>query len=396
MTDSLRIKLTRLRGLMRKEVLALTRDLHGLAALFVMPLLFIVIMSLALQDQYKLPSLPRAYAALDHDHGAPAQALLKRWGHDHGAAQALPRDWHTALASGKLGYVLVIDAGFSASLTAMTQPEGGPRMQLIVDPGISASALVVAQSSLEQAVGELRVRLLMAKLAGQEASSDLSLQDLVQVQSWPAGPRPSAVQQNVPAWLVFGMFFVVAALATLFVEERRCGALSRLLSIGVTPRQLLLSKVLPYLGVNALQAVLMLAVGIWLVPRLGGQALSLTGVHLGALALMLACISAAAVGVALLLAVVLRTSAQALAVGPLLNVLMAAIGGIMVPTFIMPAAMQQLARLSPMNWALEGLLTVLVRGGGVAALIPQALPLLALAAVSLGAAALLLRRQLRP
>ena len=35
----------------RKELLLLSRDLHGLALLFIMPLAFILIMSLALQNQ---------------------------------------------------------------------------------------------------------------------------------------------------------------------------------------------------------------------------------------------------------------------------------------------------------------------------------------------------------
>ena len=42
-------------ALVKKELLALSRDVHGLAALFVMPVLFIVIMSLALQDVYSPP-----------------------------------------------------------------------------------------------------------------------------------------------------------------------------------------------------------------------------------------------------------------------------------------------------------------------------------------------------
>jgi len=353
-------------------------------------------MTLALQDQYEVPPLPRSYAVLNHDTGAPVRALLARWRDAHGAAQTLPPDWQGALSSGRLGYVLVIDPGFSRTLTALAQSAGGARIHLVAEPGISPAVLLVAEAGLERAVGELRAQLLMATLSGLASPSGPTEQSLVQVRRFAAGPRPTAVQQNVPAWLVFGMFFVVAALATLFVEERRCGALSRLFSIGVSPGELLLSKALPYLGVNAVQALLMLAVGVWLVPLLGGQALSLSGVHLGALAVMLACTSAAAVSVALLLAVVLRTSAQALAVGPLLNVLMAAIGGIMVPTFFMPATMQRLAHWSPMNWALEGLLTVMVRGGDVAALAPQALPLLGLAAICLIAASLLLRRQLRP
>jgi membrane-associated protein len=40
---------------MKKELIALGRDVHGLAALFLMPLLFIVVMSLALKDVYAPP-----------------------------------------------------------------------------------------------------------------------------------------------------------------------------------------------------------------------------------------------------------------------------------------------------------------------------------------------------
>lgn len=388
----------RLHGLMRKELLALSRDMHGLAALFLMPLMFIIIMSLALQNLYRDPVMPRNYAVLDLDEGAPALALLAQWRKDQGSPHPLPSDWHNALASGDLAYVLVIDRGFSSAVSNIDSApaQHASRARILTEPGISAATLMAAHAKLERAVGALRARVLIANLAGLSPPPQPNVQDLVEVQRWAAGPRPSAVQQNVPAWLVFGMFFVVASLASLFVEERRCGALSRLLGLGVTPSQLLIGKALPYLGVNALQAALMLAAGAWLVPWLGGDALSFTGVDLPALALMLACISAAAVGLALLLAVIVRTSAQALAVGPLLNVLMAALGGIMVPTFVMPAAMQSIARLSPMNWALEGLLTVLLRGGGVTAVAPHALPLLALAACTLGTAALLMRRQLSP
>ena len=35
-------------------------------------------------------------------------------------------------------------------------------------------------------------------------------------------------------WLIFGMFFVVASLSSLFVQERSTGALGRLQSLGVS------------------------------------------------------------------------------------------------------------------------------------------------------------------
>ena len=206
------------------------------------------------------------------------------------------------------------------------------------------------------------------------------------------GPQPSAVQQNVPAWLVFGMFFVIAALSNLFVSERSTGALARLQSLGVPRAVLLASKALPYLGVNAVQAALMLAVGVWLMPLIGGDALSLQGIHWGALLVTLVALSLAAVGMALALACAIRTHAQATAVGPIVNVLMAAVGGIMVPKFVMPAFMQRIAEWSPMNWGLEALLSVLLRGGDIAASLPHVLRLGGFAAAMFVIAALLFGR----
>jgi ABC-2 type transport system permease protein len=112
-------------------------------------------------------------------------------------------------------------------------------------------------------------------------------------------------------------------------------------------------------------------------PLLGGEGLSLAGANRGALLLSLTAIALAAVGMALALASAVRTHAQAAATGPLLNVLMAAIGGIMVPKFMMPATMQRVAEWSPMNWGLEALHTVLLRGGDATATLPHVARLVA-------------------
>ena len=76
------------------------------------------------------------------------------------------------------------------------------------------------------------------------------------------------------------------------------------------------------------------------------------------------------------------------------KILMGAIGGIMVPKFIMPAAMQQLAALSPMAWALDAFHTVMLRHGGIADVLPGIAQLLAFSLLSLVAAVWLNRRAL--
>ncbi len=380
-----------LAALIRKELLALIRDAHGLAALFLMPVMFIVIMSLALKDVYSPPTKTLPYGVDPQDRGAPAAALLEQWQRLHGAPRDLAPDWQTLLRTGQLKYVLVLQAGLSDELNLPALPTQ-PRIQLLTDPGIDANLFNSLRAELSGVAGELKAR---AALAAAEAPAppEASMLTLVNAERFATrGPRPSAVQQNVPAWLVFGMFFVIAALANLFVHERGTGALARLQSLGVPRLTLLASKALPYLGVNAVQAALMLGVGVWLMPLLGGEALSLAGIDWLALLVSVAAISLAAVGMALALACAIRTHAQATAVGPIVNVLMAAIGGIMVPKFVMPAFMQRIAEWSPMNWGLEALLSVLLRGGDAAAALPHVLRLGVFAAFMFGIAALLFGR----
>jgi len=357
-------------ALMKKELLALSRDIHGMAALFIMPMVFIIVMSMALKDVYTPATKHLAYAVVNQDQGETAAKLIELWADEAGAAQPLPAQWQDDVRAGRLKYVLLIEAGFSKGMDDLgSQSEAKAR--LLTEPGLDNSVFATNRMRLLAMAAKLRVQGLLTKLPSQLDASALTGDAPVVAERMSVGPRPTAVQQNVPAWLVFGMFFVVASIAGLFVEERACGALLRLRSLGVQPWQLIVSKIVPYLGVNGVQAMLMLAVGVWLMPEIGGEGLSLQGVHWGALVLMLLAISLAAVSLALAVACLVSTHAQAATLGPILNVLMAALGGVMVPLFVMPPVMQQVAVYSPMNWGLEGLLNVLLRNGDVASVLPQ-------------------------
>src|SRR5512139_29000 len=383
-------------ALMKKELLALSRDLHGLAALFLMPILFIVIMSLALKDVYNPPVETIAYVVDDRDGSELARTLVKEWEARHGKPQPRSERWREAVRSGATGYALVIEKDFAAAMLAPDLQGQGIRLRLLTDPGMEGGAFAANKAELLMLATELRGRALLAVRGAPQAPGDnaaLSAQPLIEAERLAAGTRPTAVQQNVPAWLVFGMFFVVASIAGLFVAERQCGALARLATLGVSTRMLILSKALPYLAINAIQAALMLAVGVWLMPLLGGDALSLAHIHWGALLLVLLAVSLAAIGMALALASLVRSYAQAAAVGPIINVVMAAVGGVMVPKFVMPEFMQRIAELSPMNWGLEGMLAVLLRGGELAEVWLPAAKLGGFALFMFGIAALLFRRR---
>lgn len=409
-------------ALIKKELLALTRDVHGLAALFLMPTVFIVIMSLALKDVYSPPVKSLPYVVDNRDNGKLAVTLIEEWEKRHGKARPNPDNWKAAVQSGKLSYALVIEKDFSKAIVDEKLADG-IHVRLITDPGLDGSAFAANQAELVMIASELRAQALLAasrmqldqqaqmirqvqqalQAAGQprqlpppkasNATVTVTAQALVDSERLAAGSRPTAVQQNVPAWLVFGMFFVVASLSNLFIQERQCGALARLASLGVPTRVMIWSKALPYLWVNGLQAALMLVVGVWLMPLLGGDALSLQGINWGALVLVLLGVSMAAISMALALASLVRTSAQAATIGPVVNILMAALGGVMVPKFVMPDFMQKISEFSPMNWGLEGMLDVMLRGSDMAGVAQPVSKLMGFAVLMFFAAVLLFSRR---
>jgi ABC-2 type transport system permease protein len=345
-----------------KEWLALSRDLHGLAVLFLMPAVFIVIMSLALSDVFRDGAARQvAFAVIGAD-AAQLGAEIAGEGFKVVPAPASEDAARGMVRKGSPALVLVVPEGFGA--------DPSRKLKLLADPTLPP---VQIAAFLHRVQG--------AALGIKTSSPPLDLE----VVGNPRGGRPSSVQQNVPAWLIFGMFFVVLPISALFIVERRDGTLARLVSQRVPFPLLLLGKVGPFFVINLAQTALMLAAGVSLVPWLGGESLALPS-RWDLLAAVAASTSLAAIGWGLLVAVASRTLEQATVIGGVGNILAAALGGIMVPRFVMPESMQTWAALSPMAWALDGFHAVILRQGTAADIAPACAKLLGLAAALLAAA----------
>jgi ABC-2 type transport system permease protein len=220
------------------------------------------------------------------------------------------------------------------------------------------------------------------------ADSGVAVRYLYEIES---GRRMTAVQQSVPAWLIFGMFFVVIPIAGVLIQERNEGTLARLATQQVSSVALLGGKLLAFIVLNWVQLAFMLMVGCWLVPLLGGDALSLD-IAPGWFALMVLATSAAAVGLALLIASGTRNFEHAAALGGGLNVVLGAIAGVMVPRVLMPPGMQTVSAWSPMGWALDGMQSVFLGTPSAGEILPRVGLLLGFAVVCLLGSGWLLRR----
>jgi|HigsolmetaAR202D_1030399.scaffolds.fasta_scaffold00150_37 ABC-2 type transport system permease protein len=382
-----------------KEFLLLFHDWHALLLLFAMPLAFLVIMSLAMQDEFEQRAGEKMRVViLDRDDSAASRALTSALA-SGGSVAVHAAEPGTALKeqmrAHSAAFGIEIKSGYGAALPKATSPLS-ERIVLTVAADTTRQTELIFSGTLREILARERLSAILGPLAvlsGTDGFDSGNAQPAVEYayQSRGQARAPSAVQQNVPAWLVFGAFFVVIPLSNTLIRERQQGTLKRLRTMPVGQGTLLMGKLAPYFIVNIVQVILMMAAGMWLVPALGGEALELHGSP-AALALVCAAVSVAALGYALLISSVTRTTEQATLLGGAGNLILAAIGGIMVPKFVMPEAMQQLTNISPMAWGLEGFLDVLLHDAGTREVLPEAAALAAFGAAALAIAWALLKR----
>jgi ABC-type Na+ efflux pump permease subunit len=150
----------------------------------------------------------------------------------------------------------------------------------------------------------------------------------------------------VPSYTVTFAFFLVLTVGWVFVAERRQGTLVRLRASPLTKSQLLLGKFLPALGVSLFQGIFLI-----LAAKL------LFGLKLGAhphwLLAVIAATAFAATGLAMLVATLAKTETQVAVYGTLLVLVLAGIGGSMMPRDLMPETMRQASHITPHAWALD-------------------------------------------
>jgi len=119
--------------------------------------------------------------------------------------------------------------------------------------------------------------------------------------------------------------------------------------------------------------------GVYLFPVLGLPALDLHG-RLFSLSVIAIAASLSAIGYGVAVGTIARTHQQAAIFASISVVILAAIGGIWVPIFIMPGYMREVSVISPMNWGLNGFYDILVRNAGLRQVIHYALYLVVFSA----------------
>ena len=175
-------------------------------------------------------------------------------------------------------------------------------------------------------------------------------------------PIPNATQHNVPAWSIFAMFFMVVSLGGNIVKERLNGTFVRLRTIPSSFSLVLYSKMLVYLLVAMSQLVTIGLIGMFIFPLIDLPKLELPS-NVGAILVVALLSGMAAVSYAVTIGVFSKTQEQANGFGAISIIIFAAIGGIWVPSFAMPAYLQSIGQVSPLHWCLNGFYVLFLKGG---------------------------------
>jgi ABC-2 type transport system permease protein len=386
---------------LKKEILLLLRDPAGLGILFILPGVMVFLITF-IQDmafnRYNETKLEILMADEDADtlgakikKGFDASGAFKLVTEQNG----VPLNTETVsdlVAKGKYEIGIIIPKGAtqkirdnaSQILASAFNPEAKPaasddtasKITLLYDPALLPSFKASVNAHLDKNITQIQSGILVDAFSEEmqqlvPGMRPVSLEENVGLEVHEAYAReaenrlePNAVQHNVPAWTIFAMFFIVIPLATNMVREKDNGIEMRLRTIPGSYFYSISGKMAAYQLVCMLQFIFMISVGILAMPLMDMPALAI-GTNLPELIITAGLTALAATAFGILVGTLAGTHDQAASFGSITVIIMAAIGGIWVPTFAMPEVVKKLGNLSPLNWSLNAFYDVFLRNASV-------------------------------
>lgn len=410
---------SKLLATVKKETLILLRDRIGLSILFIMPMVLIFVMTLIQDSAFKTMNekgIPIIFVNNDKDslgilieqglrnsdlcsfndsiNGKPATAELAKKAISEGkflVGIIIPEAATTALRKNVTNLVNETVNGEAATKNTLNQLQDSVEITILIDPVAKKSFLNAVTSNLREFISEVKTKIMFQTFSDQIADvipdkantpkNTYQKSQIIKYKEVYASQSenkivPNAVQHNVPAWTIFAMFFIAIPLSGSIMKEKNEGSVFRLNTMPTPYLLLVIGKVVVYVMVCLIQFLLMLSVGQIFLPMLGLPALVLGNSIAGIFILTLAT-SFAATGYGVMVGTLATTEHQAAIMGSLSILLLSALGGIWVPSYVMPQVMRNISAWSPLNWALEGFYKLFLRGGGISDILLNALKLLA-------------------
>jgi ABC-2 type transport system permease protein len=305
-------------------------------------------------------------------------------------------DAEAAFEDRRLSAFLVLPAGFSVesleagSVSLELRQQPNDLDALVAERAVqvaaqrTGSAVQVALNSVQQAEQMREFPSAQAREAYFAASLDLAQRRLEEApdrlevtQARVADEDPvdyDPATSSSAGQLITWVFIPLLGISQLFALEREEGTLRRLLVSPTRRAVYLLGTILGQVLTAGVQVSLLIAFGILVMKLNWGADLAGLAVLLGAFIL-----AAAAFGTALGTAV--KTSSQANGLSIMLGMVLAMMGGCWYPIELFPEFVRSAVRVFPTTWAMQGMLDLGLRGGGLAEIISETVVLLGFAGV---------------
>lgn len=370
-----------------KEFHLSRRDFGGIVILFIMPILLIITITLIQDNSYqnfKATEIPILW--LNQDKGNFSKKIeseLKKNKNVKIISISDRENLKNKVFDGEYSLGIVIPKNLSQNLNSkiessvneiissfgMEEKKTYPTenqinaIEIYFDPASNANFRNNIKNNIDKIIFQLENQKIYHSFQ-KELGGEISLQNEKLITFKEISPKdtplPNAVQHNVPAWSLFAIFFIVVPLSISIIKEKRQGTSTRLKTSPTGYSLQLLAKTIIYLLICMIQFLLILGVGIFIFPQLKLNAFHINGIFLELLSITFFA-GLAAIGLGILIGTICKTQEQSAPLGATSVVIMAAIGGIWIPVFLMPTMMQKIAKISPMNWALEAYYHIILR-----------------------------------
>jgi len=368
--------LVRVGAIAAKEVLHIRRDPRTLYMALVMPVVMLLLFGFGVS--FDMERIPLAVA--DRDGTGASRELVDAFvapGEFALSHRSGPEEAHELFRRGRALALLVVPRDYQRDLAR----GAAVSLQLLVDGAdpVTANQILAKADAIVRSVGQARA--LRAGLSGQ-----LPLRVKVYTLY---NPEARSAEYLVPGLAAYLMAIAAVLLTALTVAgEWERGSMEQLFASPVGRLDIILGKLLPYLGLGILQLLLVLGVGtaVFDVPIQGSPLMVFA---LGLLFLV------GMLGQGLLISVVTRNQLVATQAGALSALLPSMLlSGMLFPIENMPLVLRALSYLIPARYLVHGLRGVMLKGNGLAVLWPDLLALALLAAAVLAAATGRFKRRL--
>ena len=335
----------RIRAIAWKELLHILRDPRSLALAIAMPMMMVFLYGYAIDMDMKRLRV----GVLDFDHTQASRDLVGRMtagGFIINAGELSSRDEIERGFRSRIYYaVLVIPEGFESSLSRDAESP----LQILID-GADGTTAAAVNNYLNAMVAQENREIMLKK--GIAADPPVRMKPRVFY-------NPELISSHfiVPGLVAIVLIMICALLTSIAIaREKETGTLEQVLTTPVRPAQVIIGKIIPYMGIGALDAALIFLIGEYVfdVP-MAGSWLVLAGYSLLYLLISL--------GLGLLISAMVRTQQLAMMlalVGTMLPAMM--LSGFVFPIRSMPPLLQVVSHIIPATHYLETVRGVMLKG----------------------------------